>query len=59
MKRIISIDVALAIIMAAALLLLLIYRINRGEEDMDRDYGIPPVDTSKPAVTETATFAMG
>jgi hypothetical protein len=29
------------------------------EATMTEDYQIPPIDAAKPAVTETATFAMG
>ncbi len=30
-----------------------------GEVTAMRDYQIPPIDTGRPAVTETATFALG
>lgn len=29
------------------------------EATMAKDYQIPPIDAARPAVTETATFAMG
>jgi hypothetical protein len=29
------------------------------EVTMARNYQIPPIDAARPAVTETATFAMG
>jgi hypothetical protein len=31
----------------------------RPEVTMAKDYQIPPVDAARPAVTETAKFAMG
>ena len=32
---------------------------SQGGSNVTEDLGIPPIDLSAPAVTETATFAMG
>jgi hypothetical protein len=40
----------------------LIYLVSASDEEveiMDREFSLPPIDTTGPAETELATFAMG
>jgi hypothetical protein len=54
------------VIIAVALLILaavvatpLINGDTKGEDTVDKEITIPPIDSERPAVTETATFALG
>ena len=52
--------VIIALIVAAGLILIPLF-INSNQESpiVDKNTTIPPIDTSSPASTEIATFAMG
>ena len=58
MKRTVTTGIGL-ILMLCLLLLPLLTSCAEPEATMAKDYQIPPIDQARPAVTETATFAMG
>lgn len=58
MKWIIATGIGLLAILSAVIVPLLDGE-TRGEVNMEKEYKIPPIDASQPAVTETAAFALG
>jgi hypothetical protein len=47
------------VILAAAITIPLINGDTKGEDTVDKNIVIPPIDAARPAMTETATFALG
>jgi hypothetical protein len=47
------------VILAAVITIPLINGDTKGEDTVDKNIVIPPIDAARPAVTETATFALG
>ena len=55
-----STKVIIALIVAAGLSLIpLFMNFNQEDHTVDKNTTIPPIDASRPASTEIATFAMG
>ena len=55
-----TITIGIAIVLIAGLVTIpLLTNENKGSHVMEKERSIPPIDASAPAVTETATFALG
>ena len=60
MKLVVMTVIALGVFILAAIITIpFINGDTKGEDIVDKEIMIPPIDSARPVVTETATFALG